>query len=57
MKKHLKKKAKGKTITKKKPKTTLATMKKLRVLEFLLIFQIRITRQTLDSRYESLMTK
>ena len=65
MKKHLKKKTKSK---KKKPhkkkqktnckkKKTLATVKKLRVLEFLLTFQIRITRQTLDSRHESLITK
>ena len=59
------KKKKGKTITEKKKateektkkKTALATVKKIRVLEFLLTFQTRIIRQTLDSRHESLITK
>ena len=63
MKKHLKKtKAKQKPQKKKqkknaKKKKTLATVKRLRVLEFLLTFQTRITRKTLDSCHESLITK
>ena len=49
------KKQKNKREGKKKP--TSITVKKLRVLDFILTFQIRITRQTLDSCHESLITK
>ena len=41
----------------KKKTTTSVIVKKLRVLDFILTFQTRITRQTLDSCQESLITK
>ena len=66
MKKHLKKKTKSKKKAtgektkiklQKIKKTTLATVKKVHVLELLLTFQTRITRKTLDSRHQSLIIK
>ena len=57
MKKHFKKTKAKKKSYKEKKKPTSITVKKLRVLDFILTFQIRITRQTLDSCHESLITK